>query len=161
MWPTILTLLIAGVLLLVVEVFVPGLIVGTAGACALIAATILTYTHYGVSAGNLLLLAEIVGGVIFFLWWLRYVPRSSFARRLSLSATVGAAVSSEEAALVGQSGTAISTLRPSGIVEVEGTRLDVVTEGELISPGERVRVIKVEGNRIVVRREENTPEVSA
>ena len=161
MWPTILTLLIAGVLLLVVEVFVPGLIVGTAGALALIAATILTYTHYGTGTGNLLLAAEIAGGVVFILWWLMYVPHSSFARRWSLGASVDATVKSEASTLIGQSGTAVSPLRPAGIAEVGGRRLDVVTEGDLIPVGHRVRVITVEGNRIVVRREENSPEISA
>ena len=161
MWPTILTLLIAGVLLLVVEVFVPGLIVGTAGALALIAATILTYTHYGAHAGNLLLAAEIAGGVVFIFWWLRYVPHSSFARRWSLGASVDASVKSEASTLIGQSGTEVSPLRPSGIAEVGGIRLDVVTEGDLIPVGHRVRVITVEGNRIVVRREESSHEVSA
>lgn len=161
MWPTILTLLIAGVLLLVVEVFVPGLIVGTAGALALIAATILTYTNYGATAGHIVLATEIAGGVIFVFWWLTYVPHSSIARRWSLGASVDATVKSEASTLIGQSGTAVSPLRPAGIAEVGGRRLDVVTEGDLIPVGHRIRVINVEGSRIVVRREEISPEVSA
>lgn len=154
MWPIILTLLITGALLLFVEVFVPGLIVGTAGTLALIAATVLTYTHYGTTAGNLLLLAEMVLGALFVGWWLCYLPRSSFARRWSLGAVVSSTVEKEPSTLLGQTGTARSPLRPAGIAEIAGQRLDVLTEGDLIPSGHRIRVIKVEGNRIIVRREE-------
>ena len=161
MWATILTLLIAGALLLVVEVFIPGLIVGTIGTLALIAATVLTYTHYGTATGNLLLIVEIVAGVLFMVWWLCYLPRSSFARRWSLSAVDSSTVKKEPSTLVGQSGTALSTLRPAGFADIGGQRLNVVAEGELIPSGHRVRVIHVEGNRVVVRREETSPQISA
>ncbi|MDD4169064.1 MAG: NfeD family protein [Desulfotomaculaceae bacterium] len=51
----------------------------------------------------------------------------------------------------GKEGIAMTPLRPAGSVEVNGHRLDVITEGEFISPGARVRVIKVEGTRVVVK----------
>lgn len=52
---------------------------------------------------------------------------------------------------VGKEGIALTPLRPAGSVEVEGHRLDVVTEGEFIGTGKRVKVIKVEGTRVVVK----------
>ncbi len=48
-------------------------------------------------------------------------------------------------------GIALTPLRPSGSAEIEGHRLDVVTEGEFIHTGMRVKVIKVEGSRVVVK----------
>lgn len=57
----------------------------------------------------------------------------------------------ELALFSGREGTALTPLRPSGSAEVDGHRLDVVTEGEFISPGARIRVVKVEGTRVVVR----------
>ncbi|MBM4032947.1 MAG: hypothetical protein FJ291_14325 [Planctomycetes bacterium] len=54
--------------------------------------------------------------------------------------------------LVGRRGKAVSTLRPAGRAEFDGEPLDVVTEGDLIEPGEQVEVAEVHGNRIVVRR---------
>ncbi|MDX9755313.1 MAG: NfeD family protein [bacterium] len=55
-------------------------------------------------------------------------------------------------ALLGRRGLARSTLRPAGIAEIEGTRVDVVSQGGYIEPGAAVEVIKVEGRRIVVRQ---------
>lgn len=49
-------------------------------------------------------------------------------------------------------GEALTILRPSGIVNFKGVKLDVVTEGDFISQGEKVKVIKVQGRRIVVRK---------
>ncbi|NLI12411.1 MAG: hypothetical protein GX425_07260, partial [Peptococcaceae bacterium] len=51
----------------------------------------------------------------------------------------------------GKEGVALTPLRPAGSAEVEGHRLDVVTEGEFIRTGQRVKVIKVEGTRVVVK----------
>lgn len=52
---------------------------------------------------------------------------------------------------VGRKGTSLTPLRPSGAAEIDGHRLDVVTEGEFIAPGSPVIVIKVEGTRVVVK----------
>lgn len=52
----------------------------------------------------------------------------------------------------GKRGTAASPLRPAGIADIEGERIDVVSDGEFIRAGEPITVVRVEGNRIVVRR---------
>ena len=69
---------------------------------------------------------------------------------VSLSADGG---TSEEslAQLVGSEGVAHTDLRPVGVVLVDGRRVDCVTEGTVIDAGSRVRIVKVEGNRVVVR----------
>ena len=54
--------------------------------------------------------------------------------------------------LLGATGTALSDLRPSGIAEIEGRRVDVVTSGEYLPRGETIEVISDEGYRRVVRR---------
>ena len=51
---------------------------------------------------------------------------------------------------IGRSGTARSALRPAGIADFDGVRLNVVSEGDFIEQGARVRVDRVEGKRIVV-----------
>lgn len=59
-----------------------------------------------------------------------------------------------EASLVGATGTARSDLHPSGVVDIDGRRVDVVTEGEYVARGEPVEVVRDEGYRRVVRRRE-------
>ena len=53
---------------------------------------------------------------------------------------------------LGQTGTAISPLRPAGIAEFDGARVDVVSDGGFVDAGSTIEVIRVDGNRIVVRR---------
>jgi membrane-bound serine protease (ClpP class) len=53
--------------------------------------------------------------------------------------------------LLGIEGEALTTLRPSGTAVIAEERVDVVTEGSYINQGKRVKVVKVEGSRIVVR----------
>jgi membrane-bound serine protease (ClpP class) len=49
------------------------------------------------------------------------------------------------------SGTALTNLRPSGTALIDGKRVDVVTNGSMIERGAEVKVIAVEGARVVVR----------
>jgi membrane-bound serine protease (ClpP class) len=53
---------------------------------------------------------------------------------------------------LGKSGTALSPLRPAGIAEIEGERVDVVSDGGFVDSGASIIVSRVDGNRIVVRR---------
>jgi membrane-bound serine protease (ClpP class) len=61
---------------------------------------------------------------------------------------------------LGKTGIAISPLRPAGIAEFEGARVDVVSDGDFVDAGSTIVVTRVDGNRIVVRRstahQENT-----
>lgn len=59
--------------------------------------------------------------------------------------------------LIGHAGTALSDLRPAGIAEVDGERIDVVTEGGYLSAGEAIEVVRDEGYRRVVRRRREPP----
>ncbi|MEX2486633.1 MAG: NfeD family protein [Nitriliruptoraceae bacterium] len=54
--------------------------------------------------------------------------------------------------LTGAVGVALSDLRPAGVAEIDGERVDVVTEGEYLEAGERVEVVRDEGYRRIVRR---------
>ena len=53
---------------------------------------------------------------------------------------------------LGKKGISRSTLRPAGIAEFEGKRVDVVSEGGFIQPQTPVEIIKIEGQRIVVKK---------
>ena len=56
---------------------------------------------------------------------------------------------------IGRTGTARSPLRPAGIADFDGVRLNVVSEGDFIEQGASVRVERVEGKRIVVSQLKN------
>lgn len=153
-----------GVLLIALEVFViPGMTVaGVAGVLALVAGFGMTLAGAGATVAVIVnalgrvalsLLLAMAGTFVL----LRFLPRLPFGRRLILASGMQAAlgfVSGPESDLrwLGRSGTALSPLRPAGIAEIGGTRIDVVSDGGFIERGAAIEVTRVDGNRIVVRQ---------
>ena len=83
--------------------------------------------------------------------WLKYFPESRLARKYISRGSVGE-LGVDRPELLHGTGTALTQLRPSGTASINGQRVDVVTEGGLIERGTAVKVVAVEGSRIVVRR---------
>jgi membrane-bound serine protease (ClpP class) len=50
----------------------------------------------------------------------------------------------------------LSPLRPAGVADIDGSRVDVVSDGEFIETGAAIEVTRVDGNRVVVRQRSNT-----
>jgi membrane-bound serine protease (ClpP class) len=152
------------VLLLALEVFViPGVTVaGIAGIVALVAGLGMTLVGAGATASVIItalgrvaisILLAMAGAFAF----VRALPRLPFGRRLVLETGIAADqgyVSAPEShrRWLGQTGTAISPLRPAGIAEFDGARVDVVSDGGFVDAGSPIEVTRVDGNRIVVRR---------
>ncbi|MFH0946817.1 MAG: NfeD family protein [Planctomycetota bacterium] len=148
-------LLGVGLVFIVLEVFFPSFgLLGTIAAAAIIVGGVIAFRAEGIFTTYLVLVfvlgpaAAIIGLKIF--------PKTPFGKALMLSgttfdpkeATAGQGAGFEE--LMGHVGVASTPLRPSGKVQLEGRKIDVTTRGELIAAGQRVRVIRVEGNRIFV-----------
>ncbi|HEX2198996.1 MAG TPA: NfeD family protein [Burkholderiales bacterium] len=153
-----------GVVLLLLEFFViPGFgFAGILGILALLAALVLSVVGSGatpeffmLAAGRMLLALFIALGASLLL--LRFMPRTRFGRQLVLETGLAPA-GEEEVRWLGKRGRATTPLRPAGIADIEGARVDVVSDGELIEPGTPIEVTRVDGNRIVVRHLPNTNE---
>jgi len=146
----IITLLILGVVLLYLETVLPGLIVGILGFICLMAAVILGYRNYGYQTGSLILAGVLAGLMVGAFCWLKFFPDSRMAHKFISQGSVGElGVAKPE--LLHATGAALTQLRPSGTAKIDGQRVDVVTEGGLIEAGTAVKVVTVEGARIVVR----------
>jgi membrane-bound serine protease (ClpP class) len=160
----------AGVILLLLEVLViPGFgAAGILGIVAILASLVLSLVGSGDTASFILLAtSRVVFALVFALLaslvLLRFLPRLPFGRRLILERGLAAAkgyasAPAGDAQLLGKTGKASSPLRPAGIAEIDGRRIDVVSEGELIEPGQLIQVTRVDGNRIVVRHLTNINE---
>jgi membrane-bound serine protease (ClpP class) len=146
----VVALLVVGILLLLAETILPGVIAGILGACCLLAGIIEGYAQFGVHTGNLILLLVFVGLTAGFFLWLKFFPDSRLAR-LIVSRKVVGDIGTEQPELVNETGTAFTQLRPSGTALINGRRVDVVTEGQLVERGAPVRVVAVEGMRVIVR----------
>ncbi len=153
-----------GLILLVIEVFVtPGFgVTGVLGLASLIGGLGLSLVGAGATWAVVVtavaqVAASLLLAIAVSLALLRVLPRLPFGRRLvletELTANEGFASAPEtDRAWLGKRGTAASMLRPAGIADIEGERVDVVSEGEFIDAGEQLTVVRVDGNRIVVRR---------
>jgi len=146
----VITLLAVGILLLLAESVLPGVIAGVLGACCLFAGIVEGYLEFGARSGNLILILVLVGLTAGFCLWLKFFPNSRLARVIVSRKVVGD-IGAEQPELVNQTGTAFSQLRPAGTALINGRRVDVVTEGELVERGAPVKVVAVEGMRVVVR----------
>ena len=148
----VITLLLVGAILLLLETVLPGMIAGIVGGCCLIAGVIMGYVEFGVSTGTWILFATVVVLVAGFGVWARYFPESRFGRAF-ISKGVTGDIRTEKPELLHQTGTAFTQLRPSGTALINGQRVDVVTEGSLIEKGASIKVVAIEGMRVVVREE--------
>lgn len=146
-----LTLLLVGFVLIGFEIFIPGAILGIFGAIAWVVAALIGWRNFPapwnmVSAGALL-----VFGILTFVVWIRYFPKSRIGKSLSLQVDQAEYKSHiEDKLAVGTEGKAVSTLRPSGIVSFDGKRVDVVADGEWIEAGQTVKVSSTSGGHISV-----------
>ncbi|HEX3463836.1 MAG TPA: NfeD family protein [Candidatus Elarobacter sp.] len=153
----VVALAIVGVLLILFELHVlPGHgFAGTIGSLMLVAAVVLAFgVPFFVSALQALAIAIVVS-VVFFVGLQRVLPENAFVKRLMFAGTQGPdyVASADHRALLGQSGTALSFLRPAGVAMFGESRVDVLTEGDFVPAGTPVRVTRVEGARIFVRPE--------
>jgi membrane-bound serine protease (ClpP class) len=165
-----LLLVTLGVILLLVEVFViPGFgVAGVAGIAALLGGLTLTMVGEGASAQAITgavgrVSVSLVVALVFGLLLMRVMTRTPFARKLVLETDMDATEGWEstperEHRLVGARGHTHTALRPSGIADIGGERVDVVSEGEMIDPGTPIVVTRVDGNRVVVRPVSSTVE---
>ncbi len=164
-----LMLFVAGITLILIEVFViPGFgITGVAGIVLVLLSLVGAMTRM-VPGGPWLpswpdvqipmfkTALALVGSGAGMLLLGRLLPRSRLFNRLALSASTSAAegytAAPDTTPLVGQTGTALTALRPSGAARFNGQRLDVVTSGEFIEAGDAVQIVEAHGNRLVVGR---------
>jgi membrane-bound serine protease (ClpP class) len=148
---TSITLVVCGLILVMAEVFIPGGIAGSMGALLAAVGVIMGFTLDPLF-GLILLVASFVGGIIAFWLWLKVFPKTPVGKRIILQsdARTWHGFSNENSALLGKSGMAHTPLHPSGIAVIDGKRVDVVTRGEMLDKDAPIKVVEVQGNRVVV-----------
>ena len=153
----ILICFVIGIGLMVLEAFMPGFgLPGISGIILEVVAVALTWMNHGPMAalGMTLIVLSILAIAI------SMSLRSAANGKLSRSKLVLNDAESNEAGyrstedldvFLGKEGVTTTVLRPTGMAEFDGVRLNVVSEGEFIQSGTRVQIVRVEGSRILVR----------
>ncbi len=145
-----------GGLLLAAEIFIPGGIAGLIGIACLIGAVIVGFLDYGPEIGALILACVFLFLIIGIGLWAKYFHLTPIAKALTDKGVIGgASIDDRTEELLGAQGEAISALRPCGMAKINDTRVDVVAESGMIDQGEIVKVVAVEGFRVVVQRLES------
>jgi membrane-bound serine protease (ClpP class) len=168
---------VAGVVLLLIEVFVtPGFgFMGVAGILLILLGLFGMLVRNGpdrfpwpqdamewesVTSSMLAMSFGFIGFILLACVWTKYLPRIPIANRLVLggpeeSASVraggGAGPAPEAAVGVGEQGMSVTQLRPAGIGRFGTERVSVVSRGELIEANREIIVAAIEGNSIVVK----------
>nr|WP_229704157.1 nodulation protein NfeD [Lysinibacillus alkalisoli] len=149
-------LFILGAALIGAEFFIPGGIVGIIGIGAVIASIVMAgadVTHMLISV-LIAISVAIVGMVIIMkVFGKKLTILNNLVLKDATTTEDGYVSNVNRIDLIGRTGKTVTPLRPSGIMDIQGERLDVVSEGAYIEAGKMVVIIKVEGSRIVVREE--------
>ncbi len=153
-------LLALGVAIAVLEMFVPsGGVLSIAAVGALIG-SIACFFAFDTTAGFVAMAVYAAGAPVAIVLGLKVWQHTPLAKSMVLGnaaaeedevrggSSEGAA---QAAALVGQTGVAITPLRPVGFVRLGRERIEAQAETDMIDPGTRVTIVECEGARIVVR----------
>ena len=154
----VLTLLLLGLGVMVLEVFVPsGGILGFVSIAALVAAVATAFLEQGATAGMAALAVVVLAVPAVLALAFRWFPETPLGRRVLPPAPEAADVLPDLERrrhirdLVGHSGRTVSELLPWGRVEIEGETVEAMSEGGPIDAGTAIEAVGVQGTALVVR----------
>ena len=154
-------LVFVGLGLIAVEVYlVPGLtFVGIGGALTILGAVVYAFVLSGPAGGLVMALGSVAlgGGMFYLMWETGAWDRFILAADLKRDDEADSREQDARSRYLGRTAIAVTPLRPGGIVEIEGERLEVQTEGEFIAAGSDVRVVAMDRRRFFVRLADALP----
>ena len=145
---------IIGLVLLLLEFFVPGGIVGIIGGALIIISLLFagaSITHMAYSIIIAMFIAVIGMVILMKFFGKKLHVFNKLVLRDATTTEEGYVSNTNRIELIGRVGEAITALRPAGVISIDYERIDSVSDGSYIDKGKQVEVIKVEGSRIVVR----------
>ncbi|WP_062355740.1 NfeD family protein [Bacillus kwashiorkori] len=153
-------LLVLGIILLILELFIPGGIAGFLGLGAIVFSILLAgenVIHTGISLLVAITIAIFAMVILMKIFGKKMRLLNKIVLRDATTTEEGYVSNRTRTDLLGKVATTITPLRPSGTIQIDDERVDAVSEGNFINVNKKVKVVKVEGVRIVVREmnEEN------
>ena len=152
----LIVLFIVGIVLMAIELFVvPGFgITGIGGLIAIFASLYFFFPDPSTALG--VMAAVLVISIVLLFILIKLFGVSKFWKNISLGESQsnegGYTSHSNQKKLIGETGTTLTHLRPAGTAEFRGKRIDVITEGDYIDKNKEVKVIRVKGSRVVVKK---------
>ncbi len=151
MWIIILSLLLIGLALIIVElIFIPGTtVVGLLGLIFTITGIVICYNHFGRDYGFYILLGTIGTTVLAVVFSFRSGAWSRFSLKSSSDSKVNEGI--VQNLHIGDEGIANSTLRPIGKATFSDKTVEVKTSGDYVEQGQKVKIVHIELNQITVQ----------
>lgn len=144
-----------GIVLLAIEIFViPGFgITGILGIFGIAAGIFMSFGINNIAQATLVVFVSLISDIILIIILARFILKSKgFKNKMALETdTAGYHSSVSYDDLLGLEGITETLFRPSGNIIIDGKKYDAITEGEFINKGAKIKVILVEGNKIVVK----------
>lgn len=154
-------LLLVGFGFLFIEFFLPGGVAGFIGLCAILFSILLAGGDLRIT-GLAILIALIVASAGMVIIVKFFGKRLQLFKKVILTDATdtksGYVSTANRPELIGQTAVTMTALRPAGTIKLLDERIDAVSEGRFIGAGKDVKIIKVEGSRIVVRELEKEGE---
>ena len=147
-------LLLLGIGLVMIEVIVPGGIVGGIGVLCMLGGTVAAFFEYGATGGAVALGGSLAALGLGLYLELRFLPRSRLGRKLFLKAQVKCSATSApgDSDLTNQRGQAVTTLAPSGFVVINGRRFEAFSRSGYVESGTAVVVRGRDNFRLIVEK---------
>ncbi|RPJ33682.1 MAG: serine protease [Verrucomicrobiaceae bacterium] len=142
-----------GIVLLAVEVIVPGGILGSIGGLMMFGGCIAAFMRYGTGGGILAVTVAVVVAILAFYIEFRVLPKTAIGRRAFLDkeiTAVSAAFGSEARDLIGKPATALTMLSPSGYILIDGKRYEAFCQSGQVPAGAALDVIDADNFRLIV-----------
>ena len=146
--------LIAGFILVGIEMVLPGFSApGISGIICLVAGVFLLADSVMEGVVITIAVLALLGILMAVILWMlsRGKLKSPIVLEEEQKKTEGYLSSSDLQYLLGRQGTAATDLRPSGVGTFDDVKFDVMSDGNYISAGMPIEIIKVEGSKLVVK----------
>lgn len=150
-------LLVMGIVFLVMEIYLPSFgITGVAGMILVLLG--IGFLADSLIEGIIMLMIIVVFLTVVLVFSLKFIIKRN--KSLILDESLSEDDTYDDLNFfLHKEGIVKTPLRPSGNVDFEGVKLSVVSEGDFIKAGSKVKVIKISGNQIVVSEIEERGEL--
>lgn len=160
----IIVLIALGLILISVEFFIPGGIVGVAGVLLLLGAVGVSYGEYGIIAAGWVLLGCMAAGGIWAYIMFGLLAKTRYGRKLFLQSTSSGrirygsheddttAADAQTQALIGKEGVALTAMSPTGRIELNGSPYEATSQSGFLERGTKVRVVSHSSFGLIVRK---------
>ena len=150
----IVLLFILGLVFMFFEVFTPGPVFGILGGFTLIGGIAAAGVDYGANGGLLAGVVALVAVCATLYAELVWLPKTRFAQKFSVRSTSGDTIRQQDvgADMIGKAAEALTTLAPSGYVNVNGRRYEAFCQSGHAERGTQLRVTGLDNFRLIVTK---------